>query len=43
MAKITKIEAQKRQGRYNVYLDGKYAFPVAECIDPIPVDEGDGD
>ncbi len=32
MAKITKIEAQKRQGRYNVYLDGKYAFPVAESV-----------
>ena len=32
MAKITKIEAQKRQGRYNVYLDSKYAFPVAESV-----------
>lgn len=32
MAKITKIEAQKRQGRYNIYLDGKYAFPVAESV-----------
>lgn len=32
MAKITKIAAQKRQGRYNVYLDGKYAFPVAESV-----------
>ncbi|MBB1063528.1 recombination regulator RecX [Limosilactobacillus fastidiosus] len=32
MAKITKIEVQKRQGRYNVYLDGKYAFPVAESV-----------
>lgn len=32
MAKISKIEAQKRQGRYNVYLDGKYAFPVAESV-----------
>lgn len=30
MSKITKIQAQKRKGRYNVYLDGKYAFPVAE-------------
>lgn len=30
MAKVTKIQAQKRKGRYNVYLDGKYAFPVAE-------------
>lgn len=32
MAKITKIEVQKRPGRYNVYLDGKYAFPVAESV-----------
>lgn len=32
MAKISKIEAQKRQGRYNVYLDGHYAFPVAESV-----------
>lgn len=31
MAKVTKIQAQKRKGRYNVYLDGKYAFPVAEA------------
>ncbi|MQS76597.1 recombination regulator RecX [Companilactobacillus halodurans] len=30
MAKITKIQAQKRKGRYNIYLDGKYSFPVAE-------------
>lgn len=30
MAKITKIQAQKRKSRYNIYLDGKYAFPVAE-------------
>jgi Uncharacterized protein conserved in bacteria len=30
LAKVTKIQAQKRKGRYNVYLDGKYAFPVAE-------------
>lgn len=30
MAKITKIQAQKRKGRYNVFLDGKYAFPLAE-------------
>ncbi|MBL3531453.1 recombination regulator RecX [Companilactobacillus zhachilii] len=30
MAKITKIQAQKRKGRYNIFLDGKYAFPVAE-------------
>lgn len=32
MAKITKIEAQKRKGRYNVYLDDRYAFPVAESV-----------
>lgn len=32
MAKITKIEAQKHRGRYNVYLDGHYAFPVAESV-----------
>lgn len=32
MVKISKIEAQKRPGRYNVYLDGKYAFPVAESV-----------
>lgn len=30
MAKVTKIQAQKRKGRYNIYLDDKYAFPVAE-------------
>ncbi|MDD6865190.1 MAG: recombination regulator RecX, partial [Lactobacillus sp.] len=32
MAKISKIEAQKRPGRYNIYLDGKYAFSVAESV-----------
>lgn len=32
MAKITKITTQKRAGRYNVFLDGKYAFPVAENV-----------
>lgn len=32
MGKITKIEAQRRRGRYNIYLDGKYAFPVAESV-----------
>lgn len=30
--KITKIEAQKHQGRYNVYMDGQFAFPVAESV-----------
>ena len=32
MEKISKIEAQKRPGRYNIYLDGKYAFSVAESV-----------
>lgn len=32
MAKISKITAQRRKGRYNVYLDGRYAFPVAESV-----------
>lgn len=31
MAKVTKIQAQKRKGRYNIFLDGSYAFPVAEA------------
>ncbi|MFD1431455.1 recombination regulator RecX [Lacticaseibacillus yichunensis] len=30
MAEITQISAQKRKGRYNIFLDGKYAFPVSE-------------
>ncbi|RRK09487.1 recombination regulator RecX [Lactiplantibacillus garii] len=30
--KITKIVAQKRAGRYNVYLDDKYAFPISESV-----------
>lgn len=30
MTKVTKIQAQKRKGRYNVFLDGEYAFPVGE-------------
>lgn len=29
---ITKIEAQKHVGRYNIYVDGKYAFPVSEDV-----------
>lgn len=29
---ITKISAQKRKGRYNVYLGGEYAFPIAEAL-----------
>lgn len=32
MAKITKITTQKRAGRYNIYLDGKFAFPVSEEV-----------
>lgn len=32
MAVITMIEAQKRSGRYNVYVDGEYAFPVSESV-----------
>ncbi|USJ87360.1 recombination regulator RecX [Lactiplantibacillus pentosus] len=30
--KVTKIVAQKRAGRYNIYLDGKYAFPISESV-----------
>lgn len=30
--KITKIETQKRKGRYNIYLDEEYAFPVDEAV-----------
>lgn len=30
MTTVTKIQAQKRKGRYNVFLDGEYAFPVGE-------------
>lgn len=29
---ITLIKTQKRKGRYNIYLDGKYAFPVGEDV-----------
>ena len=32
MAQIKKIAAKKRPGRYNIYLNGKYAFPVAESV-----------
>ncbi|WP_057764487.1 recombination regulator RecX [Companilactobacillus tucceti] len=31
MAKVTKVQAQKRKGRYNIFLDGEYAFPVSEA------------
>lgn len=27
---ITKVSSQKRPGRYNIYLDGKYAFSASE-------------
>jgi regulatory protein len=30
--KITKIVAQKRAGRYNIYLDEQYAFPISESV-----------
>jgi regulatory protein len=30
MAIITKVSAQKRQGRYNIFLDQEYAFSVSE-------------
>lgn len=29
---ITSIQTQKRPGRYNIYIDGDYAFPVDENI-----------
>lgn len=29
---VTKIEAQKRPGRYNVYVDDRYAFPISEEV-----------
>lgn len=30
MTQVTKIQAQKRKGRYNIYLDGSFAFGVGE-------------
>ena len=30
--KVTKIVAQKRAGRYNIYLDEQYAFPISESV-----------
>lgn len=30
--KVTKIVAQKRAGRYNIYLDEQYAFPIGESV-----------
>ncbi|MCT2907207.1 recombination regulator RecX [Schleiferilactobacillus harbinensis] len=32
VATITKISAQKRPGRYNIFLDGEYAFAVDEGV-----------
>jgi len=29
---ITSITSQKRKGRYNIFIDGEYAFPVDEAI-----------
>lgn len=30
--KVTKVESQKRPGRYNVYLNDEYAFPISEEV-----------
>lgn len=30
MAKISKVTAQKRPGRYNIFVDGRYAFSASE-------------
>ena len=30
--KITAIQAQKRKGRYNIFIDGRYRFPVSEEV-----------
>ena len=30
--KITAIQAQKRKGRYNIFIDGHYRFPVSEEV-----------
>ncbi|MCP0887939.1 recombination regulator RecX [Ligilactobacillus sp. WILCCON 0076] len=32
LQKITMIQAQKRVGRYNIYLDGTYSFSVSEDV-----------
>lgn len=32
MAKITKISTQKRAGRYNLELDGRFAFGISENV-----------
>ncbi|MEJ6399593.1 recombination regulator RecX [Nicoliella lavandulae] len=31
-SKITKIAAQRRKGRFNIFIDGHYAFPVSENV-----------
>ncbi|MBW1605384.1 recombination regulator RecX [Lactobacillus sp. Sy-1] len=31
-SKITKITAQKRKGRFNIFIDDHYAFPVSENV-----------
>lgn len=30
--KVTKVETQKRPGRYNIYLNDEYAFPISEEV-----------
>ncbi|KRN05816.1 recombination regulator RecX [Liquorilactobacillus sucicola DSM 21376 = JCM 15457] len=30
--KITKIQLQKRKGRFNIYIDGKYSFSLSEDV-----------
>lgn len=30
--KITTIQAQKRKGRYNIFIDGQYRFPISEEV-----------
>lgn len=32
MSTITSIQAQKRKGRYNIFIDGQYRFPVSEEV-----------
>lgn len=32
LPKITKITTQKRKGRYNVFIDEHYAFPISEDV-----------
>ena len=30
--KITMIQTQKKVGRFNIYINNKYAFPVSESV-----------